>query len=364
MRRNTYALAALAAAAVPGLKPARTAPIATPLDELDVAGVVADDGRSVIVTTPSTPAAGAQLEKDVHVVDALVGTSLAPLVHAAIGFVRLPEGGRAVITEPPHGSPVILDLLADEPEAARSLGRVLARVHSVPAYVAESAGAETFTASAIRAAHRSQVGRAMASGKVPAAVAQRWETLLEDDDLWAFRPCFVHGALSEENLYADGSEITGITGWQDARTADPATDLAWLISALPHEAFDTLYSAYVEELPVAPHPRLVERAQAVGELAVCDWLLHGLDGDNPTIVDDAQGMLDDLDHDIAEAAREDAEREFEELHASDVATRHEDKHDAHDDETVADAVPRHGGSFSVGLGEAETLDRERSHPRD
>ncbi|SLM95071.1 phosphotransferase [Brachybacterium nesterenkovii] len=315
MRRNSYALAALAAAAVPGLRPARTVPIATPIDEFDVAGVVGDDGRRVLVTTPATPAAGLQLEKDVHVADALAGTPVGPLVPTPLGFVRLPEGGRAVVTETPQGSPLFLDRLAEEPEIARSLGRVLARIHAVPAYAAESAGVETFTAPSIRAAHRSQIARARAAEDLPPSVAQRWDALLADDELWAFRPCFVHGGMSEENLFVEGHEITGVTGWHEARTGDPATDLAWLVSVLNPETFDTLYAAYVAELPVAPHGRLVERAQAVGELAIVDWLLHGLDAEDRTIVDDARGMLEDLDHDIAAAAREEAEREYEALNA-------------------------------------------------
>lgn len=336
MRRNSYALAALAAAAVPGLRPARTVPIATPIDEVDVAGVVGDDGRRVLVTTPATPAAGVQLEKDVHVVDALAGTPVGPLVASPLGFVRLPEGGRAVVTETPQGSPLFLDRLADEPEIARSLGRVLARIHAVPSYAAESAGVETFTAPAIRASHRSQIGRARSAVGLPASVAQRWDAMLADDELWAFRPCFVHGGMSEENLFVEGHEITGVTGWHEARTGDPATDLAWLVSALDPESFDTLYTAYVAELPVAPHGRLVERAQAVGELAIVDWLLHGLDADDETIVGDARGMLEDLDKDIAAAAREEAEREYEALSARRTIIDPADRGDA--DSTGSDSA--------------------------
>lgn len=396
MRRNSYALAALAAAAVPGLDPARTVPVATPIDELDVAGVIGDGGRRVLVTAPTTPAAGAHLEKDVHVTDALASTSLAPLVSPSIGFVRLPEGGRAVVSEPPRGTPLLFDTLTADPDAARSLGRVLARIHSVPAYVAESAGAETFSAQTVRAAHRSQLARARAATGLPASVAQRWDAILADDELWSFRPCFIHGGLSEESLFAEGHEITGVVGWHDARTGDPATDLAWLISALDPETFEVLFDAYTRELPVAPHARLVERAQAVGELAVVDWLMHGLEAEDETIVEDARGMLDDLESDLAQLAREEAEREYDALRpvAVDDADQgpatvgHEPRglavHPGEDapvaarpgatpgasvgsDASVArDGASRtrasevaEGGSHAAGLGEAEMLDEHR-----
>lgn len=368
MRRNSYALAALAAAAIPGLDPARTVPIATPDEALDVAGVVGADGRRVLVTAPTSPAAGAQLEKHVHVADALAGTSLAPLVTAPLGFVRLPEGGRAVVAEPPHGAPLMFNTLSEDPDAARSLGRVLARIHAVPGYVAESAGAETFEDRSVRAAHRSQLARARAAVELPVSVSQRWDAFLADDELWTFRPCFIHGSLSEECLFVDGREITGVTDWHEARTGDPASDLAWLVSALDPEAFDTLYAAYVAELPVAPHPRLVERAQVVGELAVVDWLLHGIDAEDETIVEDARGMLADLDADLAQMAREEAEREYDALHAASVsgsatgsAPGEGIDEPAVSEPGAADDHPHRSeaGSHVVGLGEAETLDRRQ-----
>lgn len=315
VRRNSYALAALADAAVPGLTPVRTALIATPMDELDVAGIVGEDGRRVVVTAPASDAAGAHLEKDVHVAEALASTPLGALVPAVIGSVRLPGGGRAVVTEPAHGIPLMLDDLAESPALARALGRTLARIHSMPNYLAEAAGAESFSAAESLAAHRAQIERARAAGELPTAVAQRWEALLADRSLWDLEPTFVHGSLSEECLFHDGEQITGIRDWHEARISDPAADLAWLVSTLPPEQMDVLHRAYTADLAGSPHPRLLERAQVLGELAVVDWLLHGLDDEDEEITADARGMLADLDHDLTELAREEAERTFRELEA-------------------------------------------------
>lgn len=330
MRRNSYTLAALAVSAVPGLEPARTIPVATPIDEFDVAGIIGTDGRRVLVTAPTTAAAGAHLEKDVHVTDALAGTSLAPLVTTAIGFARLPEGGRAAVTAPPHGVPVLFDRLGASLRLARSLGEVIARIHAVPAYVAESAGVETFTADALRRGHRARVERAREESGLPATVAQRWDAVLADDDLWDLHPCFVHGALSEEALFRDGEAITGVTGWHEASTGDPAADLAWLVSALDPEHVDALFAAYTAALPVTPHPRTLERAQVLGEFAVVDWLLHGIDSEDEEIIADARGMLDDLDHDLAQLAREEAERRYDDLAAGSRAAETADADDGDD----------------------------------
>ncbi|APX31389.1 aminoglycoside phosphotransferase [Brachybacterium sp. P6-10-X1] len=311
MHRNSYSLAALAAAAVPGLVPARTTPIATPSEDLDVAGIVGEQGRRVMVLSPSSTASGVRLEKDLKVTDTLTGTPLQGVIPPVLGFVKLSEGGRAAVTEAPVGRPLMLEDLQDGPELSRSLGQVLARIHTVPRYAAEAAGVESFTAEALLAEHRERILAVKEGGHLPAAVAQRWEGLLEDRELWDVTPQFIHGDLSEESLFCAEDRVSALRDWSSSRVADAATDLAWLISTLDPERFDELYSAYREELPIAVHPRLVERAQALGEFAVAEWLAHGLETGDEAIVSDARGMIADLDADLAQLARDEAERTYE-----------------------------------------------------
>ena len=313
MHRNCYSLAALAAAAVPGLVPARTTPIATPAEDLDVAGIVGEDGRRVMVLSPGSTAAGVRLERDLKVADALTGTSLRTVVPPVLGFVKLSEGGRCAVTEAPVGRPLMLDDLAGSEDLARSLGQVLARIHTVPRYAAEAAGVESFTPEAMHAAHRARIESVTAGGHLPAAVAQRWQALLEDEELWDITPQFVHGDLSEESLFTTDGQVSAVRDWSSSKVADAASDLAWLISSLEPERFDDLYAAYREELPTSTHPRLMERAQALGEFAVAEWLAHGLEVGDEEIVADARGMVADLDADLAQLAREEAERTYEEM---------------------------------------------------
>src|SRR5699024_4481528 len=74
-----------------------------------------------------------------------------------LGFVKLSEGGRCAVTEAPVGRPLMLDDLAAGPDLARSLGQVLARIHTVPRYAAEAAGVESYTPEAMHAAHRARI---------------------------------------------------------------------------------------------------------------------------------------------------------------------------------------------------------------
>ncbi|GAA1484581.1 phosphotransferase [Brachybacterium fresconis] len=315
MHRNSYSLAALAAAAVPGLVPVRTTPIATPTEDLDVAGIVGEQGRRVMVTSPSSTASGVRLEKDLKVTDALTGTPLHVVIPPVLGFVKLSEGGRAAVTEAPVGRPLMLENLQDSPELARSLGQILARIHTVPRYAAEAAGVESFTAEALLAEHHERILAAKEGGHLPAAVSQRWEGLLEDRELWDVTPQFIHGDLSEESLFCSEDSVSALRDWSSSRVADAATDLAWLISTLDPERFDELYAAYREELPTAVHPRLMERAQALGEFAVAEWLIHGLETGDEAIVSDARGMIADLDADLAQLARDEAERTYDAMGA-------------------------------------------------
>ena len=315
MHRNLYSLAALAAAAVPGLNPVRTTSVATPVEDLDVAGVIGENDRRVMVMSPSSTASGVRLERDLRVADALSGTPLHVAIPPVLGFVKLPEGGRAAVIQAPVGRPLMLDVLSASPELARSLGVILARIHTVPRYAGEAAGVESFTTESLHLQLRERIDRVREGGHLPAAVAQRWEALLEDAELWDFTPQFIHGDLSEESLFHSEDQVSAVRDWSSAKVADPANDLAWLISSLDPELFDELYAAYREELPTSTHPRLVERAQALGEFAVAEWLLHGLDTGDETITSDARGMIADLDADLAQLAREEAERTYDEMNS-------------------------------------------------
>src|SRR5699024_12547127 len=125
------------------------------------------------------------------------GPPLGPGTPPVPGFRRVPEGGRAAVTPAPGGRPLPLDEPSAPPALARSLGVVLARIHTVPRYAGEAAGVESFTAEALHQQLRERIDRVHGGGHLSAAVAQRWEALLADPELWDFTPQVVHGDLSE-----------------------------------------------------------------------------------------------------------------------------------------------------------------------
>jgi macrolide phosphotransferase len=139
------------------------------------------------------------------------------------------------------------------------------------------------------------VDEAAKTGKVPASLLRRWENALENVAIWRFSPTVVHGDLTADHVLTGGSEVTGILGWSEAKVADPADDLAWLLVAAPPDAVDSIMEAYALRRTEFSDPHLTERGHLAGELALARWLLHGVRSENEEIVDDAVAMLADLE---------------------------------------------------------------------
>ncbi|PZR54993.1 aminoglycoside phosphotransferase [Xylanimonas oleitrophica] len=304
MPRSPLTLAALSTAAVPGLD-ARSVRSEEVPGDYDVAVVTAADGTEWEVRAPRSTMAGAALEAETELLEALHLYHEAGVLPFAVprtaGSAPLPEGGRAVVHKHLSGTALDIESLTPGPGLAADIGRTLAAVHELPVSVVESCGLPSYTAEEYRERRLVELDEAAATGRVPTALLRRWEAALEDVALWRFRPVVVHGDLAADQVLVTGSRVAAVTGWSDARVADPADDLAWLLVAAPPEAVDSIMEAYQLRRTELQDPRLVDRALLVGELALARWLLHGVRHHLDDVVEDAVAMLTDLD----EATRED-----------------------------------------------------------
>lgn len=303
--RSPLALAALSTAAVPGLDAHSVRPEEVPGD-YDVAVVMGHDGVEWVVRAPCTTMAGAALEAEIELLEALhlyVEAGVLPFAVPQIaGFALLPEGGRAVVHRRITGTPLDIESLRPGPGLAADLGRTLAAIHELPPSVVEACGLPSYTAAEYRERRMVELDEAASTARVPSGLLRRWEAALEDVALWRFQPVVVHGDLAADQLLVSRTRVTAISGWSDARVADPADDLAWLLVAAPPDAVDSIMEAYQLRRTELSDPRLVDRALLVGELALARWLLHGVRLGLHDVIDDAEAMLADLD----EATREDA----------------------------------------------------------
>jgi aminoglycoside phosphotransferase (APT) family kinase protein len=112
----------------------------------------------------------------------------------------------------------------------------------------------------------------------------------------------VHGDLANENVLVEGDEVLAVQEWGEARVADPADDLAWLVTGAGAAAVESVLEAYALTRRQPPDRDLAKRAQLAGELALARWLLHGVSTDDQAIIEDAVLMLADLDATLTDAA--------------------------------------------------------------
>jgi aminoglycoside phosphotransferase (APT) family kinase protein len=288
--RSALALAALASVAVPGLDPVAAGLTTVGGPDVDAAVVTGEDGRRWVVRAPRTPAVAALLEAEGRLLPLLRPLLPVP-VPVPVGHCRLPEGGRCVVTEDLPGRPLDAASLSAGSPVAAELGRVLAALHEVDPTVFEEAGTPVYEADEYRLRRLADVDRAAGTGHVPATLLARWEHALEQVAHWHFVPTPVHGDLAGAHVLEHEGRVRGVLGWGEARVADPADDLAWLVASAPADALDTVLEAYAMGRGDRPDPHLLDRARLAGELALARWLLTGVAADDAAVVDQATQAL-------------------------------------------------------------------------
>lgn len=291
--RSALTLAALASSAVAGLDPVTVGAPAVDGMDFDVALVTDTRDRRWVVRSPRRPAAAMMLDLEARLLPRLA-SRLPVAVPEPAGWCDLPEGGRCVVYPLVPGDPLFPgDLRPGEPLAAE-VGRVLAALHDVPPEVLEEAGAPAYTAEEYRQRRLSDVDRAAATGHVPPGLLTRWEKALEQVAHWRFAATPVHGDLAAEHVLVHDGRVSGIIDWGEARVADPADDLAWVVLGADEPALDAVLESYAMARHEQPDRHLLDRARLAGELAFARWLLGGVAADDVAVVDQAAAALREL----------------------------------------------------------------------
>ncbi|WP_231054876.1 macrolide 2'-phosphotransferase [Ruania suaedae] len=302
--RSPLALAALATVAIPGLDVVATRPPRSPGADFDVVGVLDASRRRWIVRAPRRASAGAALEAEVallaQLATAVDGAALSFDVPRPAGFAPLPEGGRAMVYPQLRGAPLEVSRLRPGPGLAAQVARAIASLHELDPSIVGEAGLPVYDAETYRRRRLAEVDEAARTGYVPAGLLRRWEHALENVTLWRFRATPVHGDLAAEHVLVAEDEVTAILDWSDARVADPADDLAWLLASAPEDALDSILEAYSLARTERGDDHLADRAVLAGELALVRWLMYGVRTRAGQVIDEAIEMLRQLDEDVAD----------------------------------------------------------------
>jgi len=288
--RSDLALAALASAAVPGMRPVtvqewRPRYESEDIPQLRQHALVEDaTGRQWEVLAPRS----GTLEADTEHHDPLVrelGKHLPFKVPVASGSVPLGQSGRAVVFPYVEGSALNLHRLPAGPGLASAVGRAVAAVHNVPAGLFEEFGTPVFEASEHRERRLAVLDRAAETGHVPTGLLARWEQAFDTPVLWKFTPTAVHGSLDGHAfrvVFADDDAATGrvvaMTGWAHAVVSDPAQDFAVLVDQAPAPAVDSVLESYALARSQRPDPYLLSRARLAAEMRLVDGLVAAMAG--------------------------------------------------------------------------------------
>ncbi len=173
------------------------------------------------------------------------------------------------------------------------IGRAIAAIHALPKQNLESAGLPLQSANDSREAVEQLMTKARDTGRLPAALDDRWGGAVDDASLWSFVPSVVHGSLERGSFLTNGAGVVGVLGWGDLRVGDPARDMSWLHSvdaAVTRAVFDE----YVESRGATVDRQLLQRSTLYAELELARWLVHGVETENPAVIADAEQLLDSL----------------------------------------------------------------------
>jgi len=303
VKRSAMELAAIATAAVPGLAPVGFAALSDDAEDFDSALIVDALKHRWRVRSPRHDEASMRLEAELSALRAFsakVRASLPFALPSVAGTVRQGSLRTFVYKDMPGHVPALDELVDEGSNLAKALGQCMAAIHQIPDEAVEVAGLPTYTADEVRQRKLNELDTAAATGKVPSRLLRRWEHAMEDVALWRFNASVVHGDFDEEQLQISHSSITAVKGWTDLHVGDPADDFAWLSSIEDQKFTDRVFESYVEARGKAADPHIMRRAALAAEFALAQWLVKSLDSKDPQRIAEADEMLQELDHNIAE----------------------------------------------------------------
>ena len=304
-------LAALASAAVPGLDPMAVQEVVSGDDEhFDVAFIQDTQQRRWVIRAPRDEVSAARMDASLALL-ALLHRRVPFAVPAAKGFAPIAGIGRAAVHTYIPGHPLDLAALRPGHPVTSELGRTIALIHNVDRALFDEAGLASYDAEAYRRRHLAEIDRGAATGRVPAGLLARWEEALDDVRLWRFAPTPVHGALTGSDVlvtFPDPTDpsratIRGVTGWEEAKVADPADDFAALVAHAPPEVVDTVFTAYAHVRVERPDEHVLARARLVSELALLASLLRAVKSRDEVTTEATTARLRRLDDTVHSDSR-------------------------------------------------------------
>jgi macrolide phosphotransferase len=293
MGKSPLILAALAQAAVPATKFTQVAPLARDgSGPFDSVLLTTESGQHLVAKVARQPKNETDLAREVHALDALTEAYRGRLpFNVSRRLAQTNAGGQGLyVFDFVYGSEISINEVGADSPLTSSIGQSVAAIHNLPLDLVQSSGLAEFSPEEIHRHRVAELDRALASGKVPPILAQRWDSALEDNSLFRFQPCVIHGAFNGSSVLTSGHEVSGVLNWSHMAIGDPADDLSWIVASGDEHLIASVRATYSAQRGNTD-ASLWTRAQLYSELEILRWLLHSIADSNEDNIEDAIGLL-------------------------------------------------------------------------
>ncbi|AWK51655.1 Mph(B) family macrolide 2'-phosphotransferase [Clostridium beijerinckii] len=129
----------------------------------------------------------------------------------------------------------------------KSLGRVLAELHSIPSDKAAELGLLVQTPEEARMSMKQRMDDVKAKFGVGEKLWNRWQEWINDDEMWPKKTGLIHGDVHAGHTMIDKeANVTGLIDWTEAKVADISNDFVFNYKAFGEEGLEALILAYKE----------------------------------------------------------------------------------------------------------------------
>lgn len=265
-------LAALATAAVPGLQILGVKDVAD-WDTGSCVAVVDSEGDDWQVYCPTHRMSAAALDTHVRTLGMLASCYQKAALPFAVpeprGIVTRKNGDLVFVFRHLGGEVGTVEMFHGAPLLANSLGTALGALHELDV----SASRNTARTKQSIADSRTEMTALIAehATAIPSSLRARWVAALREDTLWLHDVALIHGSLCPQSLQVtEGGAVVGIRGFERARFADPALDVAWILYHADDD-FLRVFEASYARARVNPDLHILTRAQLIAELETLRW---------------------------------------------------------------------------------------------
>ena len=127
------------------------------------------------------------------------------------------------------------------------LGKILVTLHRIPNKRAAEAGISVQAPKEVKEIMKDRMDAVKEKFGVGEALWNRWQTWLNDEEMWPKETALIHGDLHPGHILVDKEgNVTGIIDWTEAKVADISTDFVGHYRIFGEEGLDSLIQAYKE----------------------------------------------------------------------------------------------------------------------